>query len=162
MLAMPGAMDSSVVACAEVRVENLAAWSDAVLAAGGTPSDDMRLTLEEVVEFFNVAGFTANELLPSLIADDPTSFEWFAPPTTDLRMSAEHRHNDTADPKPVLADFVDMDAFGFTDRAKPDEMSVTIVAPPRLSTACRAELTRKAVVFMGMSFGYLDVTEHSF
>lgn len=162
MLAMPGAMDSSVVACAELRVEHLAAWSEAVVAAGGKPSDDMRLSLDEVVEFFNIAGSTANELLPSAITDEPASLEWMAPPTTELRMSAEQRHDDRTDPKPVLADYVNMDAFGFTDRAQPDEMAVTIFASPRLDVARRAELTREAVVFMGRSFGYLDVTEDSF
>jgi hypothetical protein len=162
MLAMPGAMSSSVVACAEIRIESLAAWSEAVLAAGGKPSDDMRLTLEEVVEFFNVAGYTANELLPSSVADDLTNLQWSSPPTTELRMSAEHRHNDTAEPKPVLHDYIDMDAFGFTDRNQPDEMSVTIVASPHLGAARRTELTHDAIVFMGRSFGYLDMTEDGF
>jgi hypothetical protein len=48
-------MNSSVVTCAELRVIDPSVWLQA-LAASGTPiMNDLRLSLEDVAEFFIVA-----------------------------------------------------------------------------------------------------------
>jgi hypothetical protein len=63
MMVLPNTMNSGLVTCAEIRIEDLDAWA-AALAAKGTPHpQDLRLSLQEVADFFAVAWQTATEQL---------------------------------------------------------------------------------------------------
>ncbi|MFD3549111.1 hypothetical protein ACFWUW_26470 [Streptomyces sp. NPDC058655] len=83
MLALPTAMESTVVACSDVLVEKPQAWAAAV--GGGW---DTRLGFDEVQAVLLSTWETAAELLPDLVGD-PAGLSWAAPPTTELRMTCE-------------------------------------------------------------------------
>lgn len=155
MIALPNSISSAVVTCAELRVDDVAAWADALCAAGGPAELDVRLSVYELAEFFTVAWTTATEVLPTLIDPDPYSGYWFASPTVELRFSTEHQHG-TPGPPLRLSELVDFIAFGDGSDDQLTEMAVTITAPPRLVPAARRDLTRRAVVHMGQAFGFLD------
>ncbi|MFC8824035.1 hypothetical protein ACFT9I_01595 [Streptomyces sp. NPDC057137] len=83
MLALPTTMESTVVACADVLIENPEAWAAAV-----GPSWDTRLGFDEVQAVLLSTWETAAELLPDVVGD-PVGLSWAAPPTTELRMTCD-------------------------------------------------------------------------
>jgi hypothetical protein len=105
MLALPNSMSSAIVACAELRVNDAATWADALKEAGGFDNARVRLSLDEVFEFFIVAWQTATEDLPALLVPDGFSRPWAGPPTVELRMTAEQQHDATRQ-APRLPDLV--------------------------------------------------------
>lgn len=159
MMALPSTMNSSAVTCAELRIEDLAAWAGALSASGGNPPDDLRLSIEEVIEFFIVAGRTANEMLASTVADSLPSVRWADPPTTELQLIAERRHDADPNVQPMLDDYIDMSALGHSDRGRLPQMLVTITAPPQMAPSERRRVTRQAMVYMAQQFGFIDLTE---
>ena len=160
MVALPNTMDSSVVTCAELRVQDLNAWSEAMTAAtGARVRHDLRLTMGEVIEFFTVVWETVTEVLPAVLAEDTSMMHWADPPTVELQFAAEARVDATPPAQPVLDDFIDMNAFGSSDRGQLQEMAVTIIAPPRLDSSARQGQTRKALAYIAQQFGFLDATE---
>ena len=159
MAALPGAMDSSVVTCADVRVEDLNAWAEALAASGDPPRQDIRLSMEEVAEVLTVAWQTATERLTAVVADDPAGLRWEYPPTVELRLTAEARYDGTPGRQPELSDYIDMSALGQTDRGQIRGMAVTITAPPQLDQGERKIQARKALVYMARQFGFLEATE---
>ena len=162
MAALPGSMNSSVVTCADVRLEDLAAWAEALAASGAPQRQDIRLSMEEVAEVLTVAWHTATERLPSVIADDPAGMRWSYPPTVELRITAEARYDGTPRRQPELSDYIDMSPLGHSDRRQIREMAVTITAPPQLSSDERRSETRKALTYMVRQFGFLDADEERF
>jgi hypothetical protein len=155
MIALPNSTSSAVVTCAELRVDDVAAWADALRTADGPADLDLRLPLEELIEFFSVAWTTTTEVLPTLIDPDPYGGLWAAPPTVELRLSTEHQQG-SAEPLPQLSELVDFTSFGARADDRLTEMAVTITAPPRLVPAARRDLTCRALVHMGQAFGFLD------
>jgi hypothetical protein len=155
MVALPNTVSSAVVTCAELRVDDFAAWAGALRAADKLAKSDLRLSLDEVVEFFVVAWTTATEVLPTLLSPEPYGELWIAPPTVELRLTTEHQPG-VAGTTPQLPDFVDFTAFGDRIDDHLTEMAVTITAPPQMNPTARRDLTRRAVVRMGEEFGFLD------
>ena len=159
MAALPNATSSAVVTCAELRIYDLAAWADVLGLSGEVAaSADLRLSLEELTEFLSVAWQTATEVLPAIITPDPRGGRWAGPPTVELRLSAEQKH-DVPGPPPLLTDLVDFAAFGERVDAQLTSMAVTITAPPQLPRELRRALTRQAFVYMGQAFGFTDASE---
>lgn len=159
MVALPNTMESSVVACAEVRVQDLNMSPEAMtLEANSGFRHDLKLTMQEVVAFFAVAWETATEVLPSVLAEDTSIMGWADPPTVELRVAAETRI-DASQPQPVLDDFIDMSPPGSSDRGHLREMAATINAPPILDPSDRQRQTRRALAYMAQQFGFLDATE---
>ena len=117
MMALPSTMNSSVVTCAELRIEDLTTWTEALAASGARPREDLRLSMEEVTEFFAVAWQTATEILATVVTDNEATMLWADPPTVELRLSAERRYDNTAQPQPMLDDYIDMHPLGRSDRA---------------------------------------------
>jgi len=159
MMALPNAMNSSVVTCAELRVEDLSAWAEALAASGAPHRTDLRLSLEEVAEFFAAAWQTATERLADVVTDNAPAMLWADPPTVELRLSAERRHDSTPQPQPMLDEYIDMSSFGDSDRGQLREMAVTITAPPCLNPSERRDRTREALVYMAQQFGFLEAAE---
>jgi hypothetical protein len=153
MAAMPGAMNSSVVTCADVRLEDLGAWAEALTASGAPPRPDIRLSMEEVAEVLTVAWQTATEQLASVVADDPAGMRWAYPPTVELRLIAEARYDTTQRRQPELSDYIDMSPLGQTDRGQIREMAVTITASPKLDPDERRTQIRRALTYMARQFG---------
>jgi len=162
MMALSSTMNSSVVICAELRVVNLTAWAEALTAFGAPPRQDLRLSLEEVAEFFTVAWQIATEELPTVVTNTPAAMLWAGPPTVELRLSAERRLEATPLPQLVLDDYIDMRPLGQSDRGQLSEMAVTITAPPHLDPSVRRAQTREALVYMAQQFGFLDATPDHF
>ncbi|MDX2591322.1 hypothetical protein PV343_03220 [Streptomyces sp. WI03-4A] len=147
MIALPGVMDSAAVSCADVLIEDTAAWTTALGGHRGVPLD-----FEEVQDVLFHAWETAAELLPAVFGD-PALRRWTAPPTTELRLSTE-RHDDTG-AAPALPSVVDFSALGPSSRGPRQEMAVTITAEPSLRRAERQDLMRRALVHMARAFGHL-------
>ncbi len=160
MTALPSTMNFSVVTCAEMRVEDLSAWAEALAAAGARPRQDLRLSMEEVAEFFAVAWQTATEKLAAVVKDNASAMLWADPPTVELRLSAERRYDSTPHPQPMLDDYIDMSSFGRSDRGQLREMAVTITAPQRLDPSDRRNQTLDAMVYMAHQFGFLEATKN--
>ena len=79
MMALPNTMNSALVTCAEVRIEDLAAWARALGAAGAPPRPDLRLSIEEAAEFFAVAWQAATEKLAAVVAANASTLLWADP-----------------------------------------------------------------------------------
>jgi hypothetical protein len=162
MMALPSSMNSSVVTCAELRVTDPVAWAEALAASGAPIGQDVRLSLEDVAEFFIVAWQTATERLASVVTDDAPAMPWADPPTVELRLSAERRFDTNPAPQPMLAEYIDMSPLGHSDRGQVPEMAVTIIAPPRLDPSDRRTRTREALVYMAQQFGFIEASADQF
>lgn len=162
MAALPGAMDSSVVTCADVRVEDLTAWAEALAASGAPPRQDIRLSMEEVAEVLIVAWQTATEQLAAVLAGGPAAMRWSYPPTVELRLTAEARYDGSPYRQPELGDYINMSSLGQTDRDQIREMAVTITALPQLTPDERRAQARKALMYMARQFGFLEAAEDRF
>jgi hypothetical protein len=160
IVSLPNASTSSVVTIAELRLEDTSAWRDALHAAGAASlnDDQLRLSIGEVHAFLAAAWHTVAEVLPAVLAEDPETLPYAWPPVAELRLSAEHPHDQTANHR-YLPDLIDLSAFGTTDRCPLAEMSVTITGPLRLSPGDRQYRTRQALAYMAQGFGFDNVTE---
>ncbi|MEU0213920.1 RNA-binding domain-containing protein [Streptomyces sp. NPDC006265] len=148
LLALPTAMESTVVACADVLIENPEAW-----AAALGPDWDTQLGLDEVQAVLLAAWETASELLPDVVGD-PAGLSWAAPPTAELRMSCEQPADNGV--LPVLDTFLDLAPLGTNDSGPRSQMAVTITAAPAMVRAERQRLLREALAHMANAFGYVD------
>ncbi|MFD4956532.1 hypothetical protein [Streptomyces sp. NPDC058451] len=148
MLALPTTMESTVVACADVLIENPEAWA-AVLGAG----EDTQLGLDEVQAVLLVAWETAAELLPNVVGD-PARLSWAARPTTELRMTCEQPADNGV--LPDLDTRVDLTSLGPNNGGPRSRMAVTITAAPAMVRAERQRLLREALAYMVGQFGYVD------
>lgn len=148
MLALPTTMESNVVACSDVLVENPQAWAAAV----GT-GRDTRLSFDEVQAVLLSTWETAARLLPDLIGD-PAGLSWAAPPTTELRMTCEQPAETGV--LPALDTLVDLAPLGTNDGGTRSHKAVTITADPVIGRMERQSLLRKALVHMAHEFGYVD------
>ncbi|MEV5086019.1 RNA-binding domain-containing protein, partial [Streptomyces sp. NPDC056159] len=137
MLALPTTMQPTVVACADVLIENPAAWA-AVLGPGW----DTQLGLDEVQAVLLSTWETAAELLPDVLGD-PAGLSWAAPPTTELRMTCEQPADNGV--LPDLDTLVDLAPLGTNDRGTRSRMAVTITAAAGrlLALSSRRVLTRR-------------------
>ena len=162
MAALPGQMDSSLVACADVRLADLQAWAEALAASGAPRHHDLRLSMEEVAEVLTVAWQTAAERLTSAVAGDPAGMRWAYPPTVELRVIAEARYDGTPARQPELSDYIDLSSLGHSDRDQIREMAVTVTADPQLGPDERRSQARKALTYMARQFGFLDAAEDMF
>ena len=158
MTALPSTMITAVVTCAELRIDDFSAWTQAADPAAGTHAPrDLRLSIEEAAEFLAVAWQIAAERLPA--ATGSPSILWAYPPTVEFRLTAERAPANTSDKLPVLDDYIRLDSLGQTDRGQLREMAVTIIAPPLLAPQARRARTRDAIAYMAQNFGFLDATE---
>ncbi|MER6195956.1 RNA-binding domain-containing protein [Streptomyces sp. NPDC001586] len=148
MLALPTTMESTVVACADVLIENPEAWAVAL-----RPGWDTQLGLDEVQAVLLGAWETAAELLPDVVGD-PASLKWAAPPTTELRITSEQPAENGV--LPVLDTLVDLGPLGPNDNGPRPKLAVTITAAPAMDRAERQHLLREALVHMAHAFGYVD------
>src|SRR3569833_3276417 len=163
MMSLPNAMNSSVVTCAELRVQDLAAWREALTAAGGPPLDgaDLRLSVGELSFLFAAAWQPASETLPDALIGEPAIVPLAGPPLVELRLTAENAHDAPMNTRRQLRDLVDFRAFGESGRDPLDAMSVTVSAPTRLRDDERYGLTRGALVHMAQTYGFIDASEDS-
>ncbi|MET9959635.1 hypothetical protein ABZ128_11305 [Streptomyces sp. NPDC006326] len=148
MLALPTTMESTVVACADVLVENPEAWAAAV-----GPGWDTRLGFDEVQAVVLSTWETAAELLPDLVGD-PAGLSWAAPPTTELRMTCEQPADNGV--LPELDSLVDLASLSTDDGGTRSRMAVTITAAPAMGRAERQSMLREALAHMAREFGYVD------
>ncbi|MFD5820594.1 helix-turn-helix domain-containing protein [Streptomyces sp. NPDC127038] len=147
MLALPTTVNPTVVACAEVLVEDPAAWARAL---GSGPNT--RLDFDEVQTVLLDAWETAAELLPGLVGD-PAGLRWAAPPTTELRITCERPGADGV--LPALGTLVDLAPLGVGYDGGRSCMAVTVTAPPVMGRRERRSLMRQALVRMALEFGYV-------
>ncbi|WP_329027157.1 hypothetical protein [Streptomyces sp. NBC_00690] len=148
MLALPTAMESNVVGCGEVLVEDTAAWAVLLGAGGGT-----QLVLDEV-QARPVRLVGDHRRRPTSLPRRPvghalggTAHHRTAP---DLRTTRAERR------LAPLNSFIDLKPFGPTDSDARSEMAVTITAVPVMERKARKGLTRRALVHMARHFGYTD------
>ncbi|MFF3139211.1 esterase/lipase family protein [Streptomyces mirabilis] len=153
MASLPGALQSATVTCAEVAIQDAAAWA-AVLP----PGTSTKLTLEEMASVLLAAWETAADVLPAA-ACDVTTMRWAGPPTVELRVSAEGPHDQ---PRGNLDTLIDLSELGPTDRNSLPEMAVTITVSPMLADTERRQVLRRALVRMLQGFGYVEADEHLF
>ncbi|MFB7245674.1 hypothetical protein CW362_09550 [Streptomyces populi] len=151
MASLPGTPRASTVTCAEIAIQDTAAW-----AAALPPDTSTRLTLEEVQQVLLASWETAANLLPSAVCD-ATATRWAGPPTVELRLTAEGPHDR---PRADLGTLIDLSGLGPTDRGPLSEMAVTITVSPMLGDTERRRLLRRALVHMLQGFGYVEVDEH--
>jgi len=148
MLALPSPTESTVVACAEVMVEDTTTWAAALGADWET-----QLDLEEVQAVLLDAWETAAELLPAIVGNLST-LRWAAPPTTELRLTCEQSAPNGA--LPTLDTFIDLEPFGPIDRGGRSTLAITVTAAPAMDRTERHDLLRQALVRMAREFGYVD------
>ncbi|MEU0221016.1 hypothetical protein ABZ281_40950, partial [Streptomyces sp. NPDC006265] len=148
MLALPTTMESTVVACADVLIEDAETW-----AAALGPGWDTQLGFDEAQAVLLAAWETAAELLPDVVGD-VAGLSWAAPPTTELRMTCEQPADNGV--LPVLDTLVDLAPLGSNDGGPRSRMAVTIIAAPAMGRAERQILLREALVLMAREFGYVD------
>ncbi|MGZ2361508.1 putative DNA binding domain-containing protein [Streptomyces sp. 372A] len=148
LLALPTTMEPTVVACADVLIENPDAW-----AAALGPGRDTQLGLDELQAVLLAAWETAAELLPD-VAGSPATLTWAAPPTTELRITSERPADNGV--LPALAPLVDLGPFGPNDNGCGPKLAVTVTAAPAMDRAERQHLLREALVHMAHAFGYVD------
>lgn len=153
MACLPSALQSQTVTCAEITVQDTAAWA-AVLPSGTST----KLTLEEMESVLLAAWETAADLLPAATCD-VTKMRWAGAPTVELRLSAEGPHDQ---PRVDLGTLIDLSVLGQTDRSSLPEMAVTITVSPMLEHAERQRLLRRALVHMLQGFGYVEADEQTF
>lgn len=146
MLSLPGTMETSVTACAEIVIDDRDAW-----AALLQPDGPTQLTLEEAQAVLLGAWKTAAELLPEAIG--APQLRWSSAPTVELRLSSERPGPNGV--LPPLAQVLDLTSFGDGDDHRPG-MAVTITAAPCLVAEDRRNLLRQALIHMGRAFGYVD------
>ncbi|MFB8760706.1 RNA-binding domain-containing protein [Streptomyces nigra] len=143
-------VEDTVVTCADVLIEDASAWAALLPGDAGT-----RLGLDEVQALFLAAWETVAEALPDAIVD-PARMRWSAPPTTELRLSAEGPHDQ---PSPGLGALIDLEALGpGEDQVRP-EMAVTITRSPVMHRRERQAVLRRALVHMARHFGYVWAEE---
>ncbi|MFD7899066.1 RNA-binding domain-containing protein [Streptomyces sp. NPDC059743] len=147
-LALPTTTDSTVVACADVMIENPAAWASALDIDWGT-----QLSFDEVQALLLGAWETAAELLPDVVGD-PAALRWAAPPTTELRMTCEQPAENNV--LPALDELVDLEPLGASTDGGRSKMAVTITTAPTMGRGERQSLMRQALVHMAQQFGYVD------
>lgn len=148
MIALPTTMESTVVACTDVLIENPDAWAAALGPGEYTP-----LGFDEVQAVLLAAWETAAELLPDVVGD-PADRSWAAPPTTELRITCEQPADNGV--LPVLDTLVDMSPLGGNDTGPRPQMAVTVTAAPAMDRRERQRLLRQALVHMANAFGYVD------
>lgn len=150
MIALPHTMESNVVVCTEILIEDTAAWA-AALPAGA----DTRLDLDEIQAALLAAWQTAAELLPNAVGD-PSVMRWAAPPTIELRLSAESLPGmGLARPRRT-----DRPQSARPHRPGPaPEMAVTVTAPPLMERRERQSLLRHALARMTGQFGHVQAAE---
>ncbi|MFH9554701.1 hypothetical protein [Streptomyces sp. NPDC017435] len=151
MASLPGALQPSTVTCAEVTIQDTAAWA-AVLP----PGTSTKRAFEEVASVLLAAWETAADVLPAA-ACDVTTMRWAGPPTVELRVSAEGPHDQ---PRANLDTLIDLSEAGPTDRTSLPEMAVTITASPMLADTERRQVLRRALMRMLHGFGYVEADEH--
>lgn len=162
MLALPNCAQSGVVACAEVRFNDVGAWSAAIADLGDAGSTGvLPLELVEIGDLFAAAWQTAAEQLPGLVLPDRAYAFWAAVPVVELRVTAEHQGNSPG-PHPTLTDYIDFRPFGQTDRDRLDHMAVTVTAPAITPIEVRTGWTHVTLVHMCQGFGYVDATAKHF
>lgn len=159
-LALPGAMRPAARTCAEVRVVTFAAWFEAIRAAGASEitASTARLGVSDLYAILEPAWEMATGTLPAVVMPEPSTARPTGPPKVELRVSAD-RQEDGLDPRKELSEYIDLAAWGETDRASVPEMSITVTAPVGLGDDERTKLTRKALVRMANGFGFLDASE---
>ncbi|MEU6519709.1 RNA-binding domain-containing protein [Streptomyces sp. NPDC046978] len=148
MLTLPTTIESTVVACADVLIENPEAWA----AALGT-GHDTQLGLDEVQAMLLATWETAAELLPDIVGD-PAGLSWATPPTTELRMTCEQPADNGV--LPTLDTLIDLTSLGTNDGGTRSRMAVTITSQPAMGRAERQRLLREALVYMAGECGYVD------
>ncbi|TKS96254.1 RNA-binding domain-containing protein [Streptomyces lasalocidi] len=148
MLALPTTMESNVVACADVLIENPQAWA-ALLGSGW----DTQLGFDEVQAVLLAAWETAAELLPDAVGDS-AGLSWAGPPTIELRMTCEQPAANGV--LPTLDTLVDLTSLGTNDGGTRSKMAVTVTAAPTMERAERQRLLREALAYMVDQFGYVD------
>lgn len=155
MLSMTGG--SPIVAIAELRIEDAAAWEAALLAseAGTAARSQMPLSLRELWTLLAAAWRAVTHDLPAVLAPDLTFGPFSRPPLVELRLSAEQPSDQIAAPYD-LTDLIDFSPLGSTDRRALSLMTVTISGPVRLSDEDRRKRTREAIAFMAQGFGFSE------
>ncbi|MFD0369716.1 RNA-binding domain-containing protein [Streptomyces sp. NPDC127114] len=148
MLTLPTTMESTVVACADVLIENPEAWAAAI-----GPGWDTQLGLDEVQAVLLAAWETAAELLPDAVGD-PAGLSWAAPPTTELRITSEKPTDNGV--RPGLDTLVDLGPLGPNDGGPTSQLAIAITAAPAMERADRQRLLREALVHMADAYGYVD------
>ncbi|MFE5406459.1 hypothetical protein ACFQ9Z_35125 [Streptomyces sp. NPDC056580] len=151
MAALPGALQPSTVTCAEVAIQDTAAWTGVL-----PPDMSTTLTLEEMASVLLAAWETAADVLPAATCD-VTTMRWAGPPTVELRVSAEGPHDQ---PRANLDTLINLSEAGPTDRSSLPEMAVTITVSPMLADTERRQVLRRALVRMLQGFGYVEADEH--
>ncbi|MER5698786.1 RNA-binding domain-containing protein [Streptomyces mirabilis] len=143
-------VEDTVVTCADVLIEDASAWAALLPPGAGT-----QLGLDEVQALLLAAWESAAETLPDAVVD-PVRMRWSAPPTTELRLSAEGPHDQ---PSPGLGTLIDLEALGpGEDNIRP-EMAVTITRSPIMHNEERQAVLRRALVHMARHFGYVWAKE---
>jgi hypothetical protein len=156
----PAAMSSVVVTCAEVRIDDFAAWAKAL---GAEPSADLRWSAEDLLEFFVAAWETATELLPRLAVEDPTKRRrWNAVPQVELWIGTDQPSSGSG-AQLVLADVLDLVSLGPSGQpGQRTELLVSLPSVPGLDADTRRGRARSALVDMAHRFGFMNARETSF
>jgi len=143
-------VEDTVVTCADVLIEDTSAWAALLPPGAGT-----QLGLDELQALLLAAWESAAETLPDAVTD-PARMQWSAPPTTELRLSAEGPHDR---PSPGLATLIDLEALGPGEDGVRPEMAVTITRSPTMHRQERQAVLRRALVHMARHFGHVWATE---
>lgn len=143
-------MEDTVVTCADILIEDASAWAALLPPNAGT-----QLGLDEVQALLLAAWESAAKTLPDAVVDT-ARMRWSAPPTTELRLSAEGPHDQ---PSPGLGTLIDLNALGPGEDSIRPEMAVTITRSPIMHHQERQTVLRRALVHMARHFGYVWAEE---
>jgi len=145
---------SSVLAIAELRIQDRVAWRAALLDAGADVArSEMRVSLGELRAFLTSAWRAVTNDLPAMLDPDPIFGPFSGPPMVELRLSAEQPPEQGLK-QLDLTDMIDFAPWAGTDRTSLPLMAVTIAGPVRLTDQERHERTGEAIAFMAQGFGF--------
>lgn len=138
----------TLITCAEVRIDDEAAWR-ATLNETTDTRHNAQLSMEEVHAMLDSAWVVAGRLLPRAVTDDLEALLWVAPPKVELRLSTE------APAQQLLRDVIDLDGLGVTDHEYLQQMSVTITTIPGMNEVDRNGALTTALDWMYQSYGFV-------
>lgn len=147
---------TAVLGVAELRM-NFQPWA-AELAAAGTSSakpEALRLTVDELADFYTVAWPTATLLAPLPAVESPATMSPAGPPRVEFEFKVSPYHGSTSSSL-QLSEVIDLSAFGPpTSDSYRNQGGFGITAPLKISHAQRRALIDEQLVGLAQSWGFI-------
>lgn len=148
----------SMTTCVEVRM-NLGPWRDLLDASADSTSDqarDLRLTVEDLIEFFLVAWPTATLAAPrAALSTAVLETELAGAPRVEFRFDINPSGR-TRNERWRTEDVLDLSAFGAPTRQISTQGGFGVTAPLNLPRDVHRSLVVQGLTDLGQAWGFID------